>query len=249
MKSRRPADCTLVFDLGRVLIDFDETRISRRILESVPPQGGRAERISLEELYLKLFNSDILERFEKGKLSPKDFFGNVRERFGLEVSYRELVKIWCNIFTEKPEMIKLVRKLRRLGYELFLLSNIDVLHHQYVKRHFKVLDYFSRIFLSYQMGMAKPEARVYRRVVRAAGRPARDVFYVDDREEFVEAGRTQGLSAVLFQGAARLKKDLADFGIKLSASGQQRMREALCVKREAKQTHPAPRTTQWSRKE
>jgi len=197
----------LVFDLGNVLVSFDHRRAAR----ALAPYTARTP----DEIYRLFFDSEITGLFEEGKISPGDFFLQVRSSLGARIEFDAFVPIWNDIFFMTPENLSLHALISALAkkYTVALLSNINVLHFEYLRLRFPVFDPFHRLFLSYQMDARKPDARLYRAVLASLGAGADDCFYTDDREDLVAAARGLGMRAFVYRGMAQLKKDLAEAGI------------------------------------
>ncbi|MDO8489131.1 MAG: hypothetical protein Q7S42_03360, partial [Candidatus Omnitrophota bacterium] len=120
----------ILFDLGRVLVDFDHKRAAERISYFCAK--------SPEEIYRLFFESEATIAFEAGKISPENFYLRVKEMLDLKLSYESFVPIWNDIFYLSPKnrsTFKLVNSLRA-RYKTALLSNINTLHYEYLKKNF-----------------------------------------------------------------------------------------------------------------
>jgi putative hydrolase of the HAD superfamily len=94
-------------------------------------------------------------------------------------------------------------------FPLFLLSNTNSLHFDYIKERFAaILRPFQAFILSYQVGSRKPEAAIYQALIQQVGRPAHEILFLDDKVAFVEAARSQGLAAWEFRSPQELRRDL-----------------------------------------
>ncbi len=98
-------------------------------------------------------------------------------------------------------------------HPLFLLSNTNILHFDYLKANYPVLSYFNRLLLSFELGCRKPEADIYQALIQAAGLPPEEILFIDDRLDFVTAAREQGLQAWQFQNPDQLRRQLGDLGL------------------------------------
>jgi putative hydrolase of the HAD superfamily len=75
-----------------------------------------------------------------------------------------------------------------------------------VERH------FDELILSYKVGCSKPEAEIYREVLKRAGKPASDCLFVDDLECNIQAAAALGMHTIHFRGVADLKQKLTELG-------------------------------------
>jgi glucose-1-phosphatase len=199
----------IVFDLGRVLIDFDHQIAAKKIAELT--------RKDPQKIFELFFDSQLIQSFERGKISAEDFFVSVSRLLGLELSFEKFLSIWNQIFflSEENKSVYALGKGLKKNLRLALLSNINILHFEYLKSNFPVFDIFNDIFLSCEMGFIKPEPEIYLRVISSLGVLPGEIFYVDDRPELIEASLKLGLRGFVFKGADQLKTDMVSCGINL----------------------------------
>ncbi|MFH1622655.1 MAG: HAD family phosphatase [Candidatus Omnitrophota bacterium] len=197
----------ILLDLGRVLIDFDHQIAVRRIKEhcSLDEQG----------IYNLFFDSDITDRFEKGIISPINFYQEVRNMLKAEISYDKFVPIWNEIFSAHPGMLEVLESLKD-HHALYLVSNINKLHFEYLQKEFRdYFKYFSYIFLSYELGLRKPDSRIYKFIIDYLKTKPENIIYTDDRIELIGTAIELGMDAFLFESTDLFKEELIKRGIKL----------------------------------
>ncbi len=200
----------IILDLGNVLINFDH-RIA-------------AERISCfttkspEEVYRLFFDSEITCLFEEGKISPFEFFFRARKLLSSEIAYDTFLPIWNEIFFLTPENEELyaIAKGLKKHYRLAMLSNVNLLHWEYLKKQFSFFDAFHHIFTSFEIGARKPCPIIYKKALEILNVSPEEAFYVDDREELVEEARKLGIRAFVYKGTRQLKEDLLKIGVNLN---------------------------------
>jgi putative hydrolase of the HAD superfamily len=194
---------TVIFDLGGVLVSVDFMRACAR-LEAA---GGAPAAV----IHAGILGSAEKIGFDTGRLSPQEFAGRFCAAVGLRLPYSEFAEIWCDIFAEQREVTGLLDEIGRHA-DLVLLSNTDVLHLDYVRRHYGFLAKFRRLVLSYEVGHAKPSRQIFERAIGVCA-PGSRMIYFDDVAEFVSAARACGLPAEQFVDVATLKGDLERFGV------------------------------------
>ncbi|MDD5566564.1 MAG: HAD family phosphatase [Candidatus Omnitrophica bacterium] len=197
----------LLFDLGNVLVNFDH----RIAVNKLSPLSGK----SPDEIYSLFFDSELIQLFEEGKISPEDFFIQVTQALGISMPFARFLPIWNNIFFQTAEnrlVYSLVRTLRA-KYRVGLISNINPLHFEFLRQTTPIFDAFDFLVTSYAVGAVKPKPRIYQAALEAAGARAQESFYVDDRIELIHAARTLGMRAYVYKGFAQLALDLAECGI------------------------------------
>ena len=197
----------ILFDLGRVLVDFDHLRAAQRISAfcSKTPR----------QIYDLFFESGATIAFEAGKITPEDFYLQVKQMLDLKLSYASFEPIWNDIFFLSPKnrsVFGLANNLRA-NYRIAMLSNINILHYEYLKKNFPVFKVFDKVFLSFQMGLIKPDMEIYKLVIRDLEVSPQEVFYIDDRPELVDSAKSLGIRACVFTNFEQLISDLKGIGI------------------------------------
>lgn len=194
---------TVFFDLGGVLVSVDFMRACKR-LEAA---GGAPAAVILETI---ASGADKLA-FDTGRLSPQEFAARFCAAIGVRIPYADIADIWCDIFAEQREVTDLLDQIAAKA-DLVLLSNTDPLHLDYVRSHYRFLEKFGRLVLSYEVGHAKPAREIFQRAIGLCA-PGTRMIYFDDVAEYVLAARACGLPAEQFVDAARLRLDLEGFGV------------------------------------
>jgi len=198
----------IVFDLGRVMVDFDHYIAARKLASA----AGK----SPQEIFDLFFDSPLIQSFEEGKIQPGEFFRLVGQALGLKISFEEFLPVWNQIFifSEENKAVHDLGRILKKRYRVALLSNINALHLDYLKRNFPVFDIFHDIFASCEMGCIKPDPEIYRRVISSLGVLPEEIFYTDDRPELIEQANKLGMRGFVFKGSGKLKADLASCGVR-----------------------------------
>jgi len=209
MMSTGPQIKSVIFDLGRVLIDFDH-RISARKIAARSKMG--------EDEILKLFfDSPLTAAFEAGKTAPEEFFLQIKELLALRMGYEEFIPAWNEIFffSEKNRQVYTLALKLKKQYKTALLSNVNILHFEYIKKAFPILDAFHEVIASFEVGCVKPSACIYNSALKLLETRPDETFYTDDREELILGARSLGIKGFTFKGIEQLKNDLQSLGVKL----------------------------------
>ena len=200
----------VIFDLGNVLIDFDHTIAAKRI--------SRFSDRSPQEIFNLFFDSGLTGLFEEGKISPSQFFLKVKEMLSLELNYDEFLPIWNEIFflTEKNQAVYNLTRTLGGRYKMALLSNINILHFDYLKKNFPVFDAFHHIITSFEAGFRKPHPAIYKLALGALETLPQQTFYTDDRAELTKSAQELSIKSFVFRGVAQLENDLQSAGININ---------------------------------
>jgi len=194
----------IVFDLGNTIIRFDHGISARKI--------ATLFNLDSRKVYDTFFDSEITRAFDRGRVSPSQFHKEASRALGIKLPYEDFAKIWSDIFWEDEEAAAIVKSLKG-RYRLFLLSNINRLHFEYIEDKFGVIQLFDEIILSFLVGALKPEPPIFEEVVRRAGDDRSAILYIDDREDLVKEASAMGIDSIRFEGASSLREALAERGI------------------------------------
>jgi putative hydrolase of the HAD superfamily len=189
----------VIFDLGRVLVNFDFAR-GYRALEPLCPY-------SAAEIPARLATTRLVEDFETGLVEPHDFVAQLAGILDFDIGYDRFCDIWTSIFAETlvPESL-----LERLAarYRLLMLSNTNAIHFRMIQRAYPMVRHFHEYVLSYEVKAMKPRREIFERAIERAGCRPEECFYTDDIAEYVEAAQRLGIDAVRFQSAEQLEAEL-----------------------------------------
>ena len=183
----------IVFDLGGVLIDLD--------FKSAINGLQKAGFTNVKEQLQAFDREGIFQKFELGEISADEFRASIRENSNVSLTDEEVDSLWNLMLLEIPrEKLELILDLRG-KYMVYLLSNTNSIHWDYVcknafnYRGFRVNDYFEETFLSYEMHLAKPDKAIYEKVLQDANLLAEETLFIDDSEANCKAAEEVGIHA------------------------------------------------------
>jgi 2-haloacid dehalogenase len=179
-----PTPKAVVFDLGKVLLDFDYGILARRVAPHI--------RLTSAEFRSLVDQTPLLHRYETGLSGDREFFDEVVSRSGFQGEYDTFAAWFGDIFTEIPPMVALQEELRRRGVPTFVFSNTNAMAIAHVRKAFPFFGGFTGEILSYEVGSMKPDVRIYEALERLSNLSGADLLYLDDRAENIEAGLARG---------------------------------------------------------
>ena len=195
----------VVFDLGKVLVDFDYSIAIRKIAASSPmPLAGIKNLIE---------QSPLLVHYETGLLTRREFFEQVRKATGFRGTIEEFGGYFADIFTEILPMIELHAALRRKKISAYIFSNTNDLAVEHIRRNFPFFRDFDGYIFSHEVGAMKPDGKIYEALEAMAGKRGADLIYIDDRPENVDAGKARGWRTVLHESPEKSHAALNAFGL------------------------------------
>jgi glucose-1-phosphatase len=184
----------IIFDLGGVILNINPL-LSLLELETI-------SQISKEVLVERMAKEKIFENFDTGSLTPAQFRSSLRQIINLETDDSEIDRIWNKMLLDFPfQRIELLQQLRK-NYHVFLLSNTNFIHfnhfsREFIKKYnFPLTDLFDRVFVSYEIGIHKPDAGIYTHVIEKAEIDASETLFIDDSLANIQAAASLGISGI-----------------------------------------------------
>jgi putative hydrolase of the HAD superfamily len=159
-------------------------------------------RVPLATLKQNFAMSDTFHQHERGEISDEEFAERFCHELDLPLSYEQFSHGWQAVFVAiRPEVIDIMQKLRDRGHRVVVLSNTNRLHTTFWPDEYpEVRAAADEIYLSQEMGMRKPEARIYQAVLQAEGFSAADAVFFDDNADNIEGANQLGITSILVTG-------------------------------------------------
>jgi putative hydrolase of the HAD superfamily len=189
----------IFFDLGGVILRT----------EYQTPRQYLAERLNMEydDLVRLVFESETSREASIGTLTADEHWAALMVRLGRPAS--EAQKIRDEFFGGDVldyELIQLIRALHG-KYKTGLISNAWDDLRQYIARQ-KFDDCFDGITISAEVGVVKPEARIYQVALEQAKVQANEAVFVDDFQVNIEGCEKVGMQGILFEDPDEVKQKL-----------------------------------------
>jgi HAD superfamily hydrolase (TIGR01509 family) len=203
--SERDMIKAVVFDLGKVLLDFDYTIAIRRI--------ARRCTIALPEILHFITHDPLLLRYETGLLTTDQFYRQIGAVTGFAGDREEFATLFGDIFAPIEPMIQLHAALRQRGFATYIFSNTNELAIEHIRQSFAFFRLFDGYVLSYEHRVMKPEAGLYEAFERQSGRHGGEILYLDDRPENVAAGAARGWQVILHESPEESRTKVVKLGL------------------------------------
>ena len=183
----------ILFDLGGVIITFDQQQSVRRF-----------EELGLKDAQQRLnayTQEGIFGDLEGGLIDAETFRRELSLLVGRQVTHAECAYAWQGYAKEVPQRnLDALQRLRSEGYRLLLLSNTNPYMMEWVNsadfdgHGHGVGHYFDALYLSYEMRLMKPAEEIFRRVLMAEQVPPSSCLFIDDGPRNVAAASQVGLN-------------------------------------------------------
>ncbi|MGH6895164.1 MAG: HAD family hydrolase [Geminicoccaceae bacterium] len=191
----------IVFDLGGVLIDWNPRHLYRKLID---------DEARLEWFLAEVCHSAWNEEQDRGRA----FAAAIEEAAARHPDHRLLIAAYFERWEEMlagpiAGAVRVLEELKDAGYELHALTNWSAETFPFARDRFAFLDWFESILVSADVGLIKPDPRIFELLLERIGRPPAACVYIDDNVRNVTAAAAVGLDAIAFQDADQLRDDLA----------------------------------------
>lgn len=194
----------IVFDMGKVLLDYDPVLVCRQFTDSEE---------EIEAVDRELFRAGEWTLLDKGVITEEEALEQVWKRLP-DDRLRELadfsLKHWHEYnITPKEGMGELVRELKDRGYRIYLCSNAS-LRFRVFQDKIPGIQYFDGVLVSAEEKCLKPEPEIYERLFEKFQILPEESFFIDDIQANIDGALRCGMSGYCFADGdvKRLKNEL-----------------------------------------
>ena len=191
----------ILFDIDGVLAKATDS--ADEILEK--------NHLNLEEFFANWGDSQSVFQFETGKIYQEDFARLRSEELGNIISPATIIEI---LKAKKsilfPGVEELLEDLLKENYKVGCLSNTNILHWNSIEGKTIFDNCFCKQFLSYQLGLVKPDKEIYIHVAETLHCKGHEILYFDDSKKNIETALELGWNAVYVQDFYDLEEKIKD---------------------------------------
>jgi glucose-1-phosphatase len=193
----------VIFDLGGVLADVSGVSAMRTL----------AGLDTDDELWQRWLTCPWVRRFERGGCSPEEFAAGMVEEWALRISpdnYLDRFRDWLGLpFPGAEALVEATAAQITAG----CLSNTNPVHWNHHISTWPLMGHFEHRFLSYELGLLKPDRDVFDHVAAQMGVTAERIFFLDDNALNVDAATDAGWHAHHVRGVEQARRALVAAGI------------------------------------
>jgi 2-haloacid dehalogenase len=179
----------VVFDIGNVLIEWNPERMYDSV---VGPERRRA-------MFAAVDLHGMNDRVDRGS----DWLTEVRATAAAFPDFAGEIMLWHDRWLDMaspviPHSVRLMEALQHKGVPVFALTNFGIQTFDHALPHYPFLGRFDRAFVSGNMGVIKPEPRIYEMVEEESGLRGAELIFADDREDNIAAAIARGWKGHVF---------------------------------------------------
>ena len=188
----------IIFDLGGVILNLDYSNTIKEF--------NKLGLFNFEKLYSQKKQAKIFNDFEKGKISAEKFIFSIRQLVKVNIKEIDFINAWNAMLLEIPSVrLEFIQKLKK-NFKTYLLSNTNEIHIKKFEEDLsntnELKDFqncFDQIYYSSEIGMRKPDAECFLKVIQDHHLNAHETLFIDDTIQHVNGARKVGINAILLK--------------------------------------------------
>lgn len=194
---------TVIFDLGGVLVRTENRQPRQKLAEKYG--------MSYQELSDLVYRTESAEMATIGNVSAEDHQQTILKNLNLPLdSFSTFEDEFWGGDRLDFHLVEFIQSLRG-EYKTVLLSNAWDNLRPLLKGLWKIDSVFDHIFISAELGLAKPDPEIYKVVIDSLDQDPSELIFIDDFVENVKAAREANLNAIHFRNRDQALADLAEY--------------------------------------
>jgi 2-haloacid dehalogenase len=196
----------VVFDLGGVLIDWDPRHLYRKLFAG--------DEAAMDHFLAHVCTHD----WNRGQDAGRTFAEACRLLKAEHPDKAELIDAYHLRFDEMMPgpiagSVEILAELRDRGTPLYGLTNFSAETYPPTYERFEFLRWFRGILVSGEVGVIKPDPRIFELLIERFRIEPQRAVYIDDVEANIAAARRFGIHAIQFTNPVALRAELATLGL------------------------------------
>ncbi len=192
----------IVFDVGRVLIDFSYDDF----FAWLTTQGANIN--SVADFSEK---TDLLA-YEHGHITDEQFLTKLNYLLNRPVDRHTLITRWLDLFEPISDMLQLAEQLKG-NYGVYLLSNTSALHWQHIVPCYDLSQISHGLLASFEVGAMKPDAAIFRAAEQQFKLNPHTTVFIDDITDNTEGAIRCGWKGIHHKNSHDTRQQLQTLGI------------------------------------
>jgi epoxide hydrolase-like predicted phosphatase len=194
---------TVIFDFGGVLVRTEDPKPRQLLAEK--------HGLTYDQLDGLVYGSETSLRATRGEITAEEHKRAVMESLGLPPdSFQEFGDEFWKGDTLDTHLVEFIAGLKG-DFTTALLSNAWDDLRPLLTSLWDIEKIFDHIFISAEMGLAKPDTAIYQAVVIELNQDPTELIFIDDFVENVLAARESGWHAIHFQNPQGALAELAEY--------------------------------------
>jgi epoxide hydrolase-like predicted phosphatase len=166
----------------------------KAFMESLPPTADTKRA------------SDLNRAYDARMISLQEFLDGVKQATGREP--QQVEELLAEDIVKNIKLLEYIKQLREQGYKIGMLSNIAT---NWVREQLltpKEAALFDDMVFSFEVGMAKPDPRIFQLVCDRLQVAPEQAVLIDDIDYYCAAAEGIGMRAIVYKDFAQTQREL-----------------------------------------
>jgi putative hydrolase of the HAD superfamily len=148
-------------------------------------------------------DAEVFKKYETGYYSDDEFRDVIRQILSYPLNDQEIDQAWNALLLDVPKKRLDFLESIKMKYPIYLLSNTNNIHIEQCKQYFRTKfgipnfeTIFSETFLSYKMGLWKPDYKIYDAAISKIGCKPEEILFLDDNQDNIDAATDLGIQCI-----------------------------------------------------
>ena len=180
----------IIFDLGAVILNINY----QNTIDEFTKLGVN----NAATFYSKKVQKNLFNQIETGMISSNEFLKALQKKTK-NANINQVEKAWNAMLLDLPEeRLQLIKKLKK-NHAIYLLSNTNAIHIDAIKKQLgnrKWLAFcklFDKMYLSHELGLRKPDVKIFEYILNEQKLKAEEVFFIDDSPQHIASAKKIGI--------------------------------------------------------
>ena len=180
----------IIFDLGAVILNINY----QNTIDEFSKLGVK----NAKAFYSKKVQADLFDQLETGKISGNEFLKALQKETN-SASIIQIEQAWNAMLLNLPqERLELIKKLKN-NNAIYLLSNTNAIHIDALKEQLgntkwlAFCELFDKMYLSHELGIRKPDAKIFEYILKEQKINIEEVFFIDDSPQHIASAKKLGI--------------------------------------------------------
>ncbi len=202
MKMTKTKISCIIFDFGNVLLDWDVRYLYRPYFQD-------------DQSMQDFLNAIDFYHWNSQQDAGRPFSEGIAELTSQYPAYDRLIRLYDEDYPRSLKgaidgSVRILSRLRLRGWPVYGLSNYSVEKFRLIKPDYPFFNWFDGYLLSGEVGITKPDRRIFEILLGRIHRSAEESIFIDDSPANIEAARQLGFEVILFTSPADLESELMD---------------------------------------
>jgi putative hydrolase of the HAD superfamily len=180
----------IIFDLGAVILNINY----QNTIDAFTKLGVK----NAATFYSKKVQADLFNQIETGMISCNEFLKALQKETN-NANIKQVEQAWNALLLDLPEeRLQLIKKLKD-NHTIYLLSNTNAIHINAFRKQLgntKWLAFcklFDKMYLSHELGLRKPDVKIFEYILKEKKLKAEEVFFIDDSPQHIASAKKLGI--------------------------------------------------------